>query len=719
MRRAFGVALPLTAVLLVAIWRSAGPEPRPASAPLRDFSSARAVDALETIFAEGAPHPIGTRANARVRSRVVQAFEQLGYRTEVQRRFACSPSASCGMVENVIATAPGAGAGNAVLVVAHYDSVGASPGVSDDGMGIAALLETARAIRGERFRNRVVFLAGDGEEAGLLGAEAFVADKQLSRGVAVVVNIENRGTWGASNMFETSRGNRWLARHMASSLARPQASSFFYSVYAMLPNDTDVSVFRREGVAALNFAAIRGVGWYHTALDDLAHASPRTMQHHGENALAMVRTLADADLDARSGTDATYFDLLGFGMIWWPQEWTTWMIGASFALLLFGARRTPAREMTFGVLTCFAAILLAAASGFALSRMATLRSGGLNWVAHPLPSVLAMWLAGSSAAVLAAAIFRRRAKPAAMLYGIAIVWHMIAGALAFTMPGASFVFLVPAAVVAVCAAARCGDLLTAGLAATAGAMFMFPIAVLLYDALGGELMAAIAVLIAAFACLFSPLFPSVRLGLTTALAAIAAAAIAIWLPAYDAQHPRPISLSYLDDPAAGGPRWITRGLTPRLRRTVAFEIAGRNLVPWSNATFWSAAAPDASVPRVHLACSRAGNHVTIVVRPARPADRLELMIRGEVRGLRVNGVAPPKASRFRAGLARGWRRAAAAGVPEMTVEMEAGPAVDVVASDVTFGLPAAGTGLARTRDASNAIRYGDGDVTITRARGRV
>jgi hypothetical protein len=91
------------------------------------------------------------------------------------------------------------------------------------------------------------------------------------------------------------------------------------------------------------------VTWYHTPYDDLAHVNPRTLQHHGDNVLASVRALANADLDARSSTDATYFDVLSFYLVWWPQEWTLWIAVFSLLLLVIAARKTPPREMTFGV----------------------------------------------------------------------------------------------------------------------------------------------------------------------------------------------------------------------------------------------------------------------------------------------------------------------------------------------------------------------------------
>jgi Peptidase family M28 len=701
MRRAVAVFLPLLAIFALAVWRLRGPEPKPASAA--DFSAIRAMGVLRGLLAENVPHPVGTPANARVRDRIVAQLRALDYDVTIQRRFACNAGAVCGMVENILARQPGARREDVVVLAAHYDSVGAGAGASDDGVGLVTMLDVARVLRGKRFRNPVAILITDGEEAGLLGAEAFVADEQLAREVAVVINVEMRGTYGPSSMFETSRGNRWLIRQLARTLERPAATSLFYAIYNLLPNDTDVTIFKRAGKAAVNFAASRGVSWYHTPYDDLAHVNLRTLQHHGDNVLASVRALADADLAARSHTDATYFDVLGFFLVWWPQEWTVWIAVLGLLLLLFGARRMPPREMTFGVLTAFAAILLAALLGTGVSWLARLRSEGLTWVARPELSVAAMWLTGIAAAILAAGLFRKRSQPRAMLYGIAIVWHMIGIALALTVPGAAFLFVVPAFAVALCAAASANETLTSAIASSAAAILLFPVSLLLYDTLGGPMMVALALVLGVLATLFAPLVASVRFGAAVAVLAVLCAVGALLQPAYTSERPRRISLSHVDD---GSPRWIAPVRLGPQFQPYQDELRGDG---------WSTPAQSVA-PRVELSATRNGEQLTLRVRSSRGANRLTLLVRGDVSVLRVNGVAPPpRPARFQESLRGGWHRAVANGVDEMIVECRARGRVEAVASDVTLGVPA--TPLIAARNALPAIANQDGDVTITRAQG--
>jgi hypothetical protein len=436
-----------------------------------------------------------------------------------------------------------------------------------------------------------------------------------------------------------------------------------------------------------------------------------TLQHHGDNVLASVRALANADLDARGNTDATYFDILAFHLVWWPEAWTLWIAVVGLLLLLIAARKTSPREMTFGVLTAFTAIALAGLLGYGVSWLARLGSEGLNFVAQPAFSIAAMWLIGIAAALLAASLFRKRSQPLAMLYGIGIVWHAIGIALALTIPGAAFLFVVPAVALALCALANTRETIISAVASTAAAVLMFPVALLLYDALGGRLMVALALVIGTLATLFAPLFASWRSSAAVAVMAIVCAVVAMLQPAYTADRPRRVSLSHVDD---ASPRWVTGTLTPELRAAARFTAFEDKL----RGDGWAAPAPRIA-PRVEVSATREGERLTVRVRSSRNADRLTLLLHGDARVVRVNGVTPPpKPARFRERLPSGWHLAAANGVDEMIVECTARGGVEAVASDMTFGLPAAAAPLIAARKASTAIPNQDGDVTITRARTR-
>jgi Zn-dependent M28 family amino/carboxypeptidase len=74
---------------------------------------------------------------------------------------------------NLVAIAHGE-TDEAIVVVAHHDTVRDSPGADDNGAGLAALLELASVFGGRRFRRTVILAAPDFEEIGLIGSRYLV-----------------------------------------------------------------------------------------------------------------------------------------------------------------------------------------------------------------------------------------------------------------------------------------------------------------------------------------------------------------------------------------------------------------------------------------------------------------------------------------------------------------------------------------------------------------
>src|ERR1700678_4014453 len=123
------------------------PSPKPISAPAQEFSAERAREVLHRLVGDGVPHPTGSAHNEIVRGRVVDEFTRLGYEPQIQTGFSCDEYGDCATVKNVIARLEGSAPGPGVLLAAHYDSVPAGPGASDDGVGAATVLEGARAYK--------------------------------------------------------------------------------------------------------------------------------------------------------------------------------------------------------------------------------------------------------------------------------------------------------------------------------------------------------------------------------------------------------------------------------------------------------------------------------------------------------------------------------------------------------------------------------------------
>ena len=133
-------------------------------------------------------------------------------------------------------------------------------------------------------------------------------------------------------MFETSQQSEELVQLFARASAHPVSNSAMGAVYDALPNDTDFTVFKRAGIPGLNFAFIEGAASYHTSTDDPEHLDERSLQHHGEQALGIVRAFGAATSAPRA--NVIYFDLLGKTVVVYSSRMA---IACLAAVLLLGA----------------------------------------------------------------------------------------------------------------------------------------------------------------------------------------------------------------------------------------------------------------------------------------------------------------------------------------------------------------------------------------------
>ena len=434
------------AAAALAIVRSGPPSPRGADAPEGEFSAARALATLGRVLGEDGPRPVGSEAHARVRERLLEELRQVGLEPRVEDAAAGS-SASIAVVRNVVARIPGREPAKSVLLSVHYDSVPAGPGAGDDGSGIATLLEVARALRaGSPLRRPIDLLFTDAEECGLVGAHAY-ARPSLAQDVEVVVNADARGTSGPTFLFETSPGNADLVGLYGRSVARPCATSAAYEVYKRMPNDTDLTVFKRIGLPGMNFAFIGGLSRYHTSRDDLEHLDPGSVQHEGDQVLALTRALAEEEYRAAAPGDLVYADVLGLFLLRWPEAWSLPLsIGILLALLALAvadARRKVATPgaIARGLALAPATIAAAAAAVVAIVRaVVLLRGDPAPWTAHPIFLAIAIVAGGF---LLAELVRRIRWLEDADSSGLWILLALAGVAVAALVPGASYLCIAP------------------------------------------------------------------------------------------------------------------------------------------------------------------------------------------------------------------------------------------------------------------------------------
>ncbi len=269
------------------------------------------------------PHPVGSRGHEAIREYLRSELIRLGLTVSEQRSSAAqryAGSENSAAVRNLLGIIPGIDPGEkALLLAAHYDSASNSRGASDDGAAVAALLETARALKaGPRLRRSVLFLFTDAEEVGLLGALAFVQEHPLARRVGLVMNFEARGTSGPVLMYQTSPNNRDLITSYGRFAPYPHANSLISRLARILPNDTDASIFVRAGYSVLAFAFVEGVEHYHRYTDSLENLDSRSLAHCGAIALSLAREMGQAEHLLKPTSDAVYFTLFGRFLIDYP-----------------------------------------------------------------------------------------------------------------------------------------------------------------------------------------------------------------------------------------------------------------------------------------------------------------------------------------------------------------------------------------------------------------
>ena len=471
------------AVWVLIVWfsdfRFRPPQPRPASAPPELFSAERAEPILDLLVGDSIPHPAGSAQNVIVRERVVGLLEDYGYQVQLQSGVEQIESYSedrgnheiAFPITNVLARLQGTDSSSAILLFAHFDSHYAGPGACDDGVGVTAVLEIARMLASEpKPRRDVIFVLADGEEIGLFGAKMFVEEHAWKDDVAVAINLEARGTTGPSGMFQTTENSCWLVPLFARSSRRPYASSLFYEIYKRMPNDTDFTELKKGGLQGYDFAFIGDVKNYHTEDDNLANADRGSLQHHGDNALGLVRELLPLDIVNQQSGRVVYFDLFGWKVIWWPESWSLAL--ACMAFVLFGlysemdarieranrSLESPSNEpqvsgrkflslaqSMFGFFSIALVIAIFFAVGWCLVWLAEFEPRLQNlWPQHPIPYLVAHWLLPLPVACLLNMLAFRKLSLQTVVGAVGLLWIVLAAATAVLIPGASHLFIVPA-----------------------------------------------------------------------------------------------------------------------------------------------------------------------------------------------------------------------------------------------------------------------------------
>ncbi len=468
MRRLAALIVCLGAAFLLFYASTATPPPRAAGAPANVFSAGRALSDISVIAR--APHPDGSDEIAAVRTYLLGRMTAMGLHPRIQtadsvheRTFGQDIYAGGARVRNLIGVLPGRDPRlPALALMAHYDTVPGSPGAADDSAGVASALEVLRVIaaRGQPLRDVVVILT-DGEEQGLLGAQAFFDGDPLAAHLGFVINMESRGGGGRAAMFQTGTDDGGAIQLFARTAKRPSSASLLPFIYHYLPNDTDFTVSLAKGLPGYNLAFIGRQFDYHSPSSTVAALDKGSVQHMGDEAVGPALALAfSPTLPART-PDLVYGDIFGLGVVAYSpaQGWLILALAAGLVLIAAAlAGRAGAlqrRAVLIGLLTGPALLL---GGGIALFAARELTGAGTGWFSYrPLLARFPIYeaaiaLAALGSMALAAVLAGRRGRASGAWIGLLFVALAASAAVQAAAPLAAFVIVWPTLAGAACAA---------------------------------------------------------------------------------------------------------------------------------------------------------------------------------------------------------------------------------------------------------------------------
>ena len=472
------------------------PSPAPTTAAPTTFSAERAMDSINRLADE--PHSVLRReAHDRARDDVISMFSDLGYTAEVhsdpmfdfsdpedktifddlsaeqQTTLKDAPT------DTIVVDVPGKSE-RTMALMAHYDSAtveadengqqkittGTSLGAADDGYGVAAIVETLRALKaeGRQPENSLKIVITDGEEIGLFGARNEMRHHRADyENVDLVLNLEARGMSGPALMFETSSNNSAVAGYFLSHVKQPVTGSLLPSLYARIPNSTDMTAVIPEGFTVLNIAAIGEADHYHHATDAPRYVDHSTLQHYGDQVLDLARAWA---FDGQAPTltadgDLHFFQLWRGLTVRYPAAVGTGL-GCLAVIAAIGTVAVRARSLRWKrVLGTVWGLTWRAASASAAAGLAQLGAMAMKWAPESGlgPNPLLVWMFAGGALIgagLTARFVVRRWKEGLGQETLTAVLLLLAAAcvpLMVLVPGAAYVLVLPTLALALTALA--------------------------------------------------------------------------------------------------------------------------------------------------------------------------------------------------------------------------------------------------------------------------
>ena len=267
---------PMKTAPVLALWLVAcASTPEPFEPRLSEADYVRHVEYLASDALEG--RKAGSRGELLATTYVAAEFERAGVEPFAGHEYFApvliEDETETVTGRNVVGVVPGTVRPNEyLLVIAHHDGLGHCPpddrgddicnGAIDNASGVALLLELAEEVAARPLARSVVFLSSSGEESGLWGARAFVADPLIPLNsidavfgldtVAAIGRSDSVGILGAGLTDLDPLIEAEARAHDRPLRQNPVAASFY--------SRSDHFVFAEAGVPAIMVGGLFGAG---------------------------------------------------------------------------------------------------------------------------------------------------------------------------------------------------------------------------------------------------------------------------------------------------------------------------------------------------------------------------------------------------------------------------------------------------------------------------
>lgn len=322
-----------------------------------DFEQSNITAHIEKMCEYG-PHSIADKEeNQLVMEYIISEVEKLGVVNSdttdvpaylVQDYVSSSKKYQNWYLKNVIVHIPANAetvTNEAVMVMAHYDSVPMGQGAADDALACSTMLEAIRYYldrmqNGYTIANDLVFCFVNGEEYGLYGSKAFMNEFEgfdsLVERINFAINLEARGTSGTQIMFETAANNYNTVKLFCEVNKNLVTCSVATMIYDMMPNGTDFSNLKTH-YQGVNMANIAGGENYHTQNDNPANVGASYATQQAQIVNGLLDKLANYDLNKlyEAEESAIFFSYLNIGDVVYDHTAVT--VFAVIGILLLAA----------------------------------------------------------------------------------------------------------------------------------------------------------------------------------------------------------------------------------------------------------------------------------------------------------------------------------------------------------------------------------------------